>query len=319
VLGQNDLDAVIVATPDHWHTRITIDACRAGKDVYVEKPMAHTQKDCMAIFKAVRESQRVLQVGTQGRGMKQNIDAKQRFVDAGSMGKVGFVRTWYLSNRGYIQTAPPAITSKPAGLDWEQWLGPGPKIPWNPEVYFSPYKWLHYDGGMIMGIGIHVIDTAHFILGLKKPKAVSAGGGIYFYNDGRDTPDTVALLLDYPENVTVTFEAEALTAPGLKTSAGVELRGTGGRLYVERYVAKECLEYTPNAKYSKAPAAKGDGTEPSAAPMIADWLDCIRSRARTIANEEVAYYSTMACFMGNHAFRTGTRVLWDKRWDLPGA
>ncbi len=91
------------------------------------------------------------------------------------------MRTWYTSNQGYIQAPPAGMERKPDGLDWERWLGPGPKVAWNPDIFFSPYKWLHYDGGMIMGIGIHVIDTAHFILGVGKPSAASAGGGIYHY------------------------------------------------------------------------------------------------------------------------------------------
>ncbi|MFB3829658.1 MAG: Gfo/Idh/MocA family protein [Bryobacteraceae bacterium] len=316
VLERSDIDAVIVATPDHWHSAIAVDACKAGKDVYVEKPMVHYPKDGQAIVRAAREHKRIVQVGTQGRGMKQNIEARDQYVRAGVMGKVGLARTWYTSNRGYIQTPPPGMEKKPEGLDWERWLGPGPKVPWNPDIYFSPYKWLHYDGGMIMGIGIHVIDTAHFMLGLGKPKAATAGGGVYFYKDGRDTPDTVALIVDYPENVTVTFMAEVLTAPGVITSAGVELRGTGGKLYVERYTIKDALEYTPNQKFSKTAAAKSDGSAASAAPMLRNWLECIRTRQKTIANEEEAYYSTMACFMGNQAFRTQSRVVWDKRWDI---
>lgn len=317
VLAHNDIDAVIVATPDHWHGAITVDACKAGKDVYVEKPMVHTPKDGLAIVKAARDHKRIIQVGTQGRGQAQNIDATEKYVRTGVMGKVGMAQTWYMSNRGYIQTAPPGMERKPAGLDWDRWLGPGPRIPWNPEVYFSPYKWLHYDGGMIMGIGIHVIDTAHFMLGLKNPRGVSAGGGVYFYKDGRDTPDTVALILDYPDGVTVTFAAEALSAPGVKTSAGVELRGTGGKLWVERYSSKECLVYTPNDKFSKSPAAKSDGAEASAEPMLRNWIECIQSRRKTIANEVVGYYSTVACYMGLQAFRTQSRVAWKSEWDLP--
>lgn len=317
VLAHNDIDAVIVATPDHWHAAITVDACKAGKDVYVEKPMVHFPKDGQAIVKAAREHKRIIQVGTQGRGMKQHIDAREQYVESGIMGKVGMARTWYTSNRGYIQAPPPGMEKKPAGLDWERWLGPGPKIPWNHNVYFSPYKWLHYDGGMIMGIGIHVIDTAHFLLKLGKPKAATAGGGIYFYDDGRDTPDTVALIIDYPDKLTVTFMAEVLTAPGVKTSAGVELRGTGGKLYVERYTIPDALEYTPNDRFSKAPAAKSDGSAASAEPMLRNWIECIKSRKKTIANEEEAYYSTMACFMGAQAYRTRSRVVWDDKWNLP--
>jgi hypothetical protein len=146
---------------------------------------------------------------------------------------------------------------------------------------------------------------------------VCAGGGIYLYNDGRDTPDTVALVLDYPEGVTLTFVAEVLSAPGVKTTAGVELRGAGGVLHVERYVAKESLNYVPNDRYSKASAAKSDGSTPTAQPMLRNWIECIRSRRKPIANEEEAYWSTMACFMANQAMRTRSRVVWDDKWNLP--
>jgi predicted dehydrogenase len=169
---------------------------------------------------------------------------------------------------------------------------------------------------MTMGIGIHVVDTAHYMLKLGKPSAAVAGGGIYFYKDGRDTPDTLALIIDYPNEATVTFVAEALTAPGLKTPAGVELRGTGGKLYGERYETKRCLEYTPNSKFSTTPAAVADGSAPSAAPMLLDWCECIKSRRRTLANEEEAYWSTMACFMAAMAFRRKTRIAWDDKWSI---
>ncbi len=319
VLAHNDIDAVIVATPDHWHASITIDACRAGKDVYVEKPFVHNPKDGLAVVRAVRQYKRVLQVGTQQRGQPQFIEVKQKLIDTGALGKIGLARTWYNSNAGYIREAPKGMETKPAGLDWDRWLGPGPKVPWNPNIYFSPYKWLHYDGGMIMGIGIHVIDSAHHLLGLKQPKAAVAGGGIYHYNDGRDSPDVITCCIDYPEQVTVTFEAECLTAPGLRSSAGVQLRGAGGVVTVLRYEPKDSWIYEPNTKFSKTPAMKGDGGTPTALPMLRDWIECIRTRRKTIANEEVAYYSTMACYMVNRAYLTQSRVVWDNRWNLPPA
>src|SRR5262249_49664475 len=153
--------AVIVATPDHWHAPVAVDALNAGKDVYVEKPMVHYPKDGQAIVQAVRANKRVLQVGMQARAVPHFQEARKQAGEAGKMGKVGLVRTWYDANAGYIFTAPPGMEKKPEGLDWDRWIGRGPKIPWNANVYFSPYKWLHYDGGMIMGIGIHVIDSAH--------------------------------------------------------------------------------------------------------------------------------------------------------------
>ena len=317
VLAMNDIDAVIVATPDHWHGPIAVDACKAGKDVYIEKPMVHTPKDGQAIVRAARDNKRIIQVGMQGRGMGQNIEARQKYVEGGIMGKVGMARTWYTSNRGYIQEAPEGMAQKPAGLDWERWIGPGPKVSWNPNIYFSPYKWLHYDGGMIMGIAIHVLDSAHHWLSLRKPLSAMAGGGTYFYKDGRDTPDVVTFILDYPQEVTVTFTAECLTAPGVKTSAGVELRGTGGTLWAERYVEDIGYIYTPNDKFSKQPPARVPAANVNAENILKNWLECIRDRKKPVANEEEGYYTAVACFMAARAFRTKSRVLWNKSWDLP--
>jgi predicted dehydrogenase len=316
VIARKDIDAIIVATPDHWHAPIAVEALRAGKDVYVEKPMCHNPRDGQAMVKAVRETGRVLQVGMQGRGLPQFVAAKQKYIDSGAMGKVGIARAWYNSNQGYIQKPPPGMETKPEGLDWERWLGRGPKVPWNPEIYFSPYKWLHYDGGMIMGIAIHVIDSVHHWLDLKNPRAVSAGGGNYFYKGDRDTPDVVTLILDYPQEVTATFEAECLSAPGVRTSAGVMLRGTGGTLWAERYVQDLGFEYVPNARFSKEPAFKGPGTGAAATNILRNWIECLKSRQQPIVNVETAYYSSTACYMALQALRTQSRVVWRREWDI---
>ncbi|MCS7315257.1 MAG: Gfo/Idh/MocA family oxidoreductase [Bryobacterales bacterium] len=317
LLARKDVDAVIVATPDHWHAAMTVEAMRAGKDVYVEKPMVHYPRDGQAIVRTARATGRIVQVGTQGRGLPNFVEAKQRYIDTGVMGKVGLARTWYTSNTGYIRTPPPGFERKPEGLDWDRWLGPGPKIPWNPDVYFSPYKWRHYMGGMIMGIAIHVVDSAHHWLSLRKPLAAVAGGGVYHYKDGRDTPDVVSFILEYPEELVVTFTAECLSAPGVRTSAGVELRGTGGVLWAERYIQDYGYIYTPNTKVSREPAAAVRFQPANAEKILRDWLDRIRDCKRTICNEEVAYYSTVACYMAMEALRTRSRVTWDRRWDLP--
>lgn len=317
LLERKDLDAVIVATPDHWHAPITIDAIRAHLDVYVEKPMVHKPEDGLALVRAARDHKRIVQVGMQGRGLPQFTEPKRRYIDTGIIGKTGLVRTWYTSNQGYIQQPPPGMDRKPDGLDWDRWLGPGPKVPWNPNIYFSPYKWLHYDGGMIMGIAIHVIDSAHHWLGLKQPASAVAGGGIHFYNDGRDTPDTVALILEYPQKLTLTFEAECLTAPGLKTTAGVELRATGGSLWAERYVEKTGWRYTPNPRFSKEPAAEGQGGSGSPETILSEWLQSIKTRQKTTANELEGYYSSLACYMALEAYRTQERVRWQGNWEPP--
>ncbi len=318
VLDHQDIDAVIVATPDHWHGPITVDACKAGKDVYVEKPMVHDPRDGQAVVKAVRENKRILQVGMQARAIPHFQEARHKFVESGAMGKIVLARTWYDRNRGYTLAAPPGMETKPDGLDWERWLGPGPKVPWNPEIYFSPYKWLHYDGGMIMGIGIHKIDTVHQFLKLTKPSAAVAGGGVYLYDDGRDTPDVINLILEYPQKVNVTFEAEIATA-GKKVGsfAGIEFRGTGGVLTVLRYDRELGYRYEPHPETSQTPAAMAAGDPSNAEHLVKNWLQCIRTREKPVANEEAGYYSAMACFMGNRAHQRKTRVTWNPDWDLP--
>jgi predicted dehydrogenase len=296
-----------------------VDALNAGKDVYVEKPMVHFPKDGQAIVKAARANHRILQVGTQGRLLAHYVEAKQRFIETGVMGKVGLAKTWYNTNNGYLMKAPAGMEKKPEGLDWQRWLGPGRKIDWNPEVYFSPYKWMNYDGGMVMGIGIHVVDDAHNLLGLTKPKAAMAGGGIYVYED-RDSPDVVSCVLDYHNKLTLTFESECITGPGVRESGGVQLRGTGGVLTLQRHITKPqdiAFEYEPNSKYSQTPAAKGTGGFQSPENNLRNWLECIRTRQKCVSNEEVAYYSTMACFMANQAYKTRSRIEWDPAWDLP--
>jgi len=315
VLDHTDLDAVIVATPDHWHGPITVEALNAGKDVYVEKPMVHNPRDGQAIVRAARANRRIVAVGMQARAIPHWQQARQKYVESGLLEKVGLIRTWYNSNRGDVQTPPAGMERLPDGLDWNRWLGPGPKIPWNPDVYFSPYKWLHYDGGMIMGIGIHVIDSAHQFLELRKPRAVVAGGGIYHFPD-RDTPDVVNLILEYPEGLNVTFEAEILTCGMPSSSAGIELRGRGGVLRVHRYTRELGWEFIPNPQVSSEPAAKGPGDPPSAEHLLRNWLECLRSRARPVASEIEGYYSSVACYMGLEAYRQKKRIEWDRRWDI---
>jgi len=318
VLDHKEIDAVIVATPDHWHAAITIDACQAGKDVYVEKPMVHYPQDGQAVVRAAREHKRIVGVGTHSRAVPHIQEAREKFVDAGTLGKIVLARTWIDSNEGYTRKAPPGMEKKPDGLDWDRWCGPGPKVPWNPEIYFSPYKWLHYDGGMIMGIGIHSIDSAHQFLKLTKPSAAVAGGGIYYFKDGRDTPDVINLVLEYPQELNVTFEAETTTVGmSQRRAAGTEFRGTGGTLLVLWYDKELGYEYLPNPKSSQAAPAKGPGSPFSAGPLVRNWLECIRTRHKPVSNEETGYYSAVACFMGNQAHRTKSRVVWDPKWDLP--
>ena len=315
VLEHNDIDAVVIATPDHWHGPIAVDACEAGKDLYIEKPMVHKPADGKAVVGAVRRKKRICQVGMQARAIPHWQEARARYVESGVMDKVGLVKTWYNSNRGYVIEAPDDMKRKPDGLDWERWCGPGPKVPWNSGVYFSPYKWLHYDGGMVMGIGIHVVDSARQFMKLGHPSACVAGGGIYHFKD-RDTPDVINLILEYPERMNVTFEAEIMTCGMPSSSAGIEVRGTGGILRVQRYTREFGYGFTPNPKFSEEKPGQAKGDPPSAKWLVANWLDCIRSREPTVANEVEGHYSAMACYMGLESYRLKKRITWNQQWEV---
>ena len=319
LLERNDIDAVIIATPDHWHAQMTVDACRAGKDVYVEKPMTAKPKEGLAVVKAAREHKRIVQVGVQQRSGPHYLEVKEKVIDPGLLGKVGLVRTWYNSNRGYLYKPPPGMEKKPSGLNWQRYLGPLKKIPWDPKRYFNRFAyWDISTGGQIGGLYVHLIDTVHWYLNIDKPSATVAGGGIYEFPDGRDSPDVINMIAEYPEKLNATFEAEVLTA-GITNevpTAGMEFHGAGGILTVYRDKWKYGYCYVPNPKHSKAAAITGPHFTADAKPHIENWLECIRTRQRPRADEVSGHYSAVACHMGMMAYRQRKRIRWNRNWEV---
>jgi predicted dehydrogenase len=308
LLDRKDIDAVIVATWDNTHSRIAIDACRAGKDVFVEKPMTSLAEQGPPLVRAVRETKRVVQVGTQQRSMAHFIEAKQRFFDSGLIGKVHMVRTIWNGNSGYLSPVPPGMETKPPGLDWESCLGSLPKIPWDPKRYFNRFAYFDLStGGQTGGLFVHWVDVAHWYLGLHKAKSAVALGGIYQYNDGRDTADNINAVVDYEEGLTISFEA-TISDMIPKQSADIVFLGTEGRLHIVR------------SGYRFIPAAKGaeEITSPGSPETahMANWLDCVRSRKQPNADVVEGHYSAMACHILNLAYKRQTRVAWRKEWDV---
>jgi predicted dehydrogenase len=180
LLDRKDIDGVIVATWDHLHSRIAAAACRAGKDVFVEKPMTSLPAQGPELASVVRSTGRVLQVGVQQRSISHFIEAKQRFFDSGLIGDVNLVRTWWNANDGYLTPVPPGMDKKPEGLDWDACLGWLPKIPWDPKRYFNRFAyWDFATGGQTGGLFVHLVDVVHWYLGLTAPRA-AAGMGWHF-------------------------------------------------------------------------------------------------------------------------------------------
>ena len=234
LLDRKDIDAVIVATWDNMHAPIAAAACRAGKDVYVEKPMTSAAGEGHDLVRAVRETGRVLQVGVQQRSMPVFQDAKRKFFDSGLMGDVHMVRTIWNANTGYLFPVPPGMETKPDGLDWDACLGWLPKIAWHPEAILQPLRVLGHldrraDRRPVRPHG----GRGALVSRLTRPVSAVAGGGIFQYDDGRDTPDNINLIVTYPQNVNVTFEA-TITDLIAKDSAQIVFMGTGGRLSIFR-------------------------------------------------------------------------------------
>jgi predicted dehydrogenase len=202
------------------------------------------------------------------------------------------------------------MEQKPDGLDWEACLGWLPKIPWDPKRYFNRFAyWDFSTGGQTGGLFVHMVDVVHWYLNLLKPVSAVAGGGIYQYDDGRDTPDNINLILEYPERLNVTFEA-TLTDMIPQDSADIIFMGTGGRLSIFRYGYK----FLPSKQNASAGQLTGGGAPEGV--HVANWLECMKSRRPPNADVVAGHYSSLACHIGNLAFRKQTRITWQKEWDL---
>jgi predicted dehydrogenase len=229
LLDSKDVDAVLIATPDPWHSRMAIDAVHAGKDVYVEKPLTFTIEQGHEIIKVVRASDRVFQVGLQQRSGSHYWEAKREIVDKGKLGKVTLVRTWWHGNGYHLRK--PNFTEQPPGLDWKAFLGPVKYRDFNAHQFYNWRAYLDFGGGQITDLFTHWIDVVHWFMNEDLPIAATAAGGVYYYKDGRTAPDTINLQLEYPSQWVATFEATLV--PGAR-GAAIEFLGTEGRLQIDR-------------------------------------------------------------------------------------
>jgi len=232
VLDDKNVDIVLIAVPDHWHTTIAIDALNSGRDVYCEKPLTLRIEEGPAIVKAARLNNRICQVGMQQRSGKHYLQAKEEYFDTKKLGKITLVRTVWHGNGTHLRRAPESMKTKPENLDWAHFLGPVKWRDWDPQQYMNWRAYLDFGGGQITDLFTHWIDVAHMFLGEEIPKSASAAGGIYQYKDGRTAPDTINVLLEYPGEWTATFDATL--APGAGTINGLEFYGTEGRLWIDR-------------------------------------------------------------------------------------
>lgn len=302
LLETRDLDAVLVAVPDHWHLATTIDALQAGKDVYVEKPLTLKIEEGPAIVKAARINKRVCQVGMQQRSGRHYLQAKQEYFDTGKLGKVTLVRTWWHGNSFHLRRAPASLQTQPADLDWAHFLGPVTWRDYDPQQYYNWRAYLDYGGGQITDLFTHWIDVVHMFMGQDIPIAASASGGVYAYHDGRTAPDTIHVLLEYPTDFTATFEATLV--PSI-TGAGIEFCGTEGRLVITR---ARFDVFEPNSATPVASVAASGNMDQD---HMQNFVECVKSRKLPNGDVLIGHRSAQASHLGNIAYVEKRRVQFD--------
>jgi predicted dehydrogenase len=296
------VDAVLIATPDHWHAGISIDALNAGKDVYCEKPLTLKIDEGPRIVKAARINNRVCQVGMQQRSGPHYMQARDEYVRGGKLGKITLARTWWHGNGAHLAKAPAEMATKPANLDWARFLAPVKWRDWDPQQYWNFRAYLDFGGGQITDLFTHWIDVVHMCMGQEVPHSAVAGGGVYCYTDGRTAPDTINAVLEYPGNWAATFEATL--APGL-TGEGVEIVGTQGRLFIDR----GRFDFTPAGRNQQTTTVKAEGSLDQ--HHVNNFVDCMRSRKNPNGDVLIGHRAAQASHLANIAWVQQRRIKFD--------
>jgi predicted dehydrogenase len=285
---------------------MVIEACRAGKDVYIEKPLTYAPAEGPRIVKAVRETGRVVQVGMQQRSGAHYMQAKSEYFDTGRIGKVTLVRTIWHGNGWHLRK--PSFTEKPAGLDWERFVGPRPKRPFSAHQFWNWRAYLDYGGGQITDLFTHWIDVVQWFMKEDQPAAAVASGGVYHYRDGRTAPDTINVLLEYPGNGGWTATFEATLAPGAR-GAAIEFNGTEGRLSITRG------GYTFQPPKGDPVEVKADGKGDFLTQAhVDDFLACLGTRGKPRGDVLTGHRSALSSHLGNIAYLQKRRVVMDRAW-----
>jgi predicted dehydrogenase len=307
LLEDKSLDAVVIATPDHWHAQMAIDALDAGKDVYVEKPMAHKVDEGFRMIEAVRRTKRVLQVGTQRRSFDVFQDAK-KVIDSGALGEVRLVNGWWVNNQAGLRRGE--LQGK---LDWQQWLGSAPKRPLDTTRFFGWYYFWDYSGGLMVGQAAHVVDAIHWFMNSTYPTAVTCSAGKVNL-DGAEVPETTCMTMEYPENYlavfTVGYKAMRYHTFGdqLKQFHGSKARFDVGRESYALYMQDpKALELKP-AQEVKRPGS----FDPATRAHIRNFLECIKSRKDPNATVEMGNYTNVVLCMAMESLRTGRRLRFNR-------
>jgi len=321
VIDRKDVDAVVIATPDHWHAVQTITACSAGKDVYCEKPVSITIREGRRMVDAARRYNRVVQIGTQRRSSP-HFARLAEMVGSGKIGKVTVSRTYLLKNHYPDGIGRAKPSQPPADLDWDLWLGPRPARPYQDNI--TPYLfryWKQYSS-QISNMGTHYFDVIRWAIGELAPTSVCALGGRYAVDDDRTIPDTMEALFEFASGHLMTFgQYEACKNPVLRRGA-IEMRGSHATLHIDGGGSFQ-LEPESGGQFQK------DYRKPRAEPMevkepdrqmdhhhTRNFLDCVKSRKRPNADIEIGHRSTSICLLANISLASRSRIEWDAEHEV---
>jgi predicted dehydrogenase len=331
LLDDKSIDAVAVNTPDHWHCLQMIQACEAGKDVYVEKPLSLCVVEGRKMVEAAHKTKRVVQVGLMRRSDPFCREAAE-LIRKGGIGHVVAARAFHVQNEFPKGIGNYPNEEPPAGFDWEAWLGPAPKVPYNRNRTFYRFRWFYdYSGGQLTNFGVHYMDMIHWALGQDTPLAVTAMGGKYAIKDNREVPDTLEVVWTYPGNTLVTFtQINTNGATTAQPRAEIVFHGTLGTLYLFGGGYEVVPDALPPIEFpARAPNARSEGAEwrtgrktqieaskktggKDGTPLHArNFLDCVRSRKECNCSIETGHRDTSATLIGNIAHRLKAYLEWD--------
>jgi len=313
LLANDDIDAVVIGTSDHWHVPITVDACNAGKDVYVEKPLTHDLQEGQAVVDAQNKNKRIVQVGMQQRSMPHLIEAN-KIIRSGKLGTIHKVHlTW---NRNSPRARRRKYGIAPQDLDWKRFLGNAKDQPFD-EYRFRNWRWFwDFGGGIFTDLMVHYVDVAHWFLDLEHPKVATSIGNHFRAKGLWETPDTVQTLMQYPgDELQIHFEGTFVNA---NFAASMEFMGSDATLYCDRGRYEIHPEHRRKIRYSEMVLGKGSRGKdfydlPNGRLLhLTNWLECIRSRNRPNAPAEAGVSAASAAHLANLALRAGAVARWEE-------
>lgn len=303
VLDDPCVDAVVIATPDHWHAHMATLACQASKDIYLEPPIAHTLAEIQQVRRVAHDSKRIVQVGLQQRS-GEHFQSAIEFVQSGQLGEVWLAKAWTVHRRKSVGHHQPS--SPPEGIDFNLWRGPATTNDFYANRFHQNWRWFwDYGSGELGNLGVHLLDVARWGMGLQNPESIVAVGGQHAFDDDRQTPDTLHVSYRYPEvSRTIEWEHRLWTNHGIEgRNAAVAFYGEHGTLIVDRGGWKV---------YGIKDAPSAAATD-CLTPHLRNFIDCIRTRKQPTASLVETAESSNLVHLGNIAYRVGPELHFDSQ------